>query len=86
MHQPPDLFRILLDVAEHSIKVITQHDEKELHDIYRMEACNPESDADSQRILRELVQRFVKESGIDNPRIYVLDDPGLLINVRNQIH
>ncbi|MHA1637185.1 MAG: lactate racemase domain-containing protein [Candidatus Thorarchaeota archaeon] len=84
--KPPDLFRILLDVAEHSIKVITQHDEKELHDIYRMEACNPSNDADSQRILRELVQRFTKESGIENPRIYVLDDPGLLINVQNQVH
>jgi len=84
--KPPDLFRILLDVAEHSIKVVTQHDKKELHDIYRMEACNPNSPDDSQRILRELVQRFVDESGIDNPRIYVLDDPGLLINVRNQIH
>jgi nickel-dependent lactate racemase len=84
--KPPDLFRILLDVAEGNIKVVTGLDPAELRNIYRMEACNPSSPEDSQRVLRELVERFVKESRIENPRVYVLDDPGLLINVKNQIH
>ncbi len=84
--KPPDLFRILLDVAEGNIKVVTQLDPDELRNVYRMEACNPNSPDDSQRLLRELVERFTKETGIENPRIYVLDDPGLLINVKNQIH
>lgn len=84
--KPPDLFRILLDVAEGNIKVVTQLDPTELRDVYRMEACNPNGPEDSQRVLRNLIERFTKESGIENPKVYVLDDPGLLINVKNQIH
>jgi hypothetical protein len=80
--KPPDLFRIFLDIAERNIKVITQHDPEELSEIYRMDAHRPNDPDDVQRILRELVDRFVKE--MPNPRIYVLDDPGLLINVRQQ--
>ncbi|MHA2117755.1 MAG: lactate racemase domain-containing protein [Candidatus Thorarchaeota archaeon] len=83
--KPPDLFRILLDVAEHNIKVVTQHDPKELRDIYRMDAMNPEDPADAQRVLREITERFVKENpDIPNPKVYVLDDPGLLIEVKNR--
>jgi len=84
--KPPDLFRILLDVAEGNIKVVTELDSEELRDIYRMEACNPNTPEDSQRVLREIVSRFTDETGIHSPRIYVLDDPGLLINVKNQIN
>ncbi|MFW9919271.1 MAG: lactate racemase domain-containing protein, partial [Candidatus Thorarchaeota archaeon] len=83
--KPPDLFRILLDVAEGNVKVVTELDSDELRDIYRMEACNPNTAEDSQRVLRDLVSRFTEETGIEKPRIYVLDDPGLLINVENQI-
>ena len=54
--KPPDLFRILLDVAEGSIKVVTQLDPTELRDIYRMEACNPNGPEDSQRVLREIME------------------------------
>ena len=50
----PDLFRILLDVAERNIKVVTQLDPKMLSDIYRMEGLNPRNPADAQRVLREL--------------------------------
>ncbi len=83
--KPPDLLRILLDVAEKNIKVVTELDPEQMGDIYRMEACNPETPEDSQRVLRELVQRYLKENTEDkNPRIYVLDDPGLLINVKNR--
>ncbi len=84
--KPPDLFRILLSVAEGNIKVVTELDPKETRGIYRMEACNPNGPGGAQEVLRKLVPRFVEESGKENPRIYVLDDPGLLINVRNQIH
>lgn len=84
--KPPDLFRILLDVAEGNIKVVTMLEPEEMRAVYRMEACNPTRPEDSQTILRELVNRFSIETGIQNPRIYVLDDPGLLINVKNQIH
>jgi hypothetical protein len=83
--KPPDLFRILLDVAEGNIKVVTQLNPEELRDVYRMEACNPRSPEDAQRVLRELVGRFTEETGISNPRIYVLEDAGLLINVKHQI-
>ena len=83
--KPPDLFRILLDVTEHNIKVVTELDPKELHDVYRMDAINPESAEDAQRVLRELTERFVKENPeIPNPKVYVLDDPGLLIEVKNR--
>ncbi|MFW9907564.1 MAG: lactate racemase domain-containing protein [Candidatus Thorarchaeota archaeon] len=84
--KPPDLFRILLDVAEGNIKVVTQLDPDELKNVYRMEACNPNSPEDGQRVLREIMNRFVRESGISNPRVYVLDDSGLLVNVKNQIN
>ncbi|MHA2355718.1 MAG: hypothetical protein ACXADC_11120, partial [Candidatus Thorarchaeota archaeon] len=83
--KPPDLFRILLDVAEHNIKVVTQHDPKELRDIYRMEAITPKHPDDAQRVLREITERFVKDNpDILNPRVYILDDPGLLIEVKNR--
>ena len=59
---------------------------QETRDIYRMEACNPNGPGGAQEVLRDLVTRFGSESGIENPRIYVLDDPGLLINVRNQVN
>ncbi|MHA1958647.1 MAG: lactate racemase domain-containing protein [Candidatus Thorarchaeota archaeon] len=81
--KPPDLFRIMLDVAEGNIKVVTELNPKMLRDTYRMEACNPSSPEDSQRVLRELVERFAKEN--PNPKIYILGDPGLLVNVKNQI-
>jgi hypothetical protein len=32
------------------------------------------------------VQKFIDESGVSQPKIYVLDDPGLLIKVKNQKH
>jgi len=82
--KPPDLFRILLDVAEGNIKVVSSLDPDELRSIYRMEGCKPDSPREVQKILRDLVTRFLKEN--PHPRVYVLDDPGLLINVRNQIH
>ncbi len=82
--KPPDLFRILLDVAEGNIKVVSGLDSTELRDVYRMEGCRPNSPDDVQGILRELMDRFLKEH--PNPRVYVLDDPGLLINVKSQIH
>jgi nickel-dependent lactate racemase len=83
--KPPDLFRILLNVAEYNIKIITEMGEQELHDVYRMEACNPESPEASQGILRELIQRYLDEIGNPNPKVYILNDPGLLVNVKNQI-
>ncbi|TFG09093.1 DUF2088 domain-containing protein [Candidatus Thorarchaeota archaeon] len=83
--KPPDLFRILLDVAERNIKVVTELDPEPMGDIYRMEACNPNTPEDSQKILRDLLQRYLKENPENpNPLIYVLDDPGLLINVKNR--
>ncbi len=82
--KPPDLFRILLDVAEGNIKVVSGLDPGELRSIYRMEGCKPDNPHEVQKILRDLVNRFLKEN--PKPRIYVLDDPGLLINVKNQIH
>ncbi|MHA2386642.1 MAG: hypothetical protein ACXAEE_10585, partial [Candidatus Thorarchaeota archaeon] len=83
--KPPDLFRILLDVAEHNIKVVTQLDPKELGDVYRMDAINPKNPEDAQRVLREITERFVRQNpDIPNPKVYVLDDPGLLIEVKNR--
>ncbi len=82
--KPPDLFRILLDVAERNIKVVTELDPKEMSEIYRMEALNPENPSDAQRILREAVERFIEENpDIPNPRIYVLPDAGLLVDVKS---
>jgi hypothetical protein len=82
--KPPDLFRILLDVAEGNIKVISGLDPDELQSIYRMEGCSVKDSSEVQMIMRDLVDRFLKEN--PNPKVYVLDDPGLLINVKNQIH
>ncbi|MHA1636037.1 MAG: hypothetical protein ACTSUZ_15915, partial [Candidatus Thorarchaeota archaeon] len=82
--KPPDLFRILRDVAEGNIKVISGLDADELRDIYRMEGCSVKEHTEVQGMLRNLVTRFLKEN--PNPKVYVLDDPGLLINVKNQIH
>ena len=82
--KPPDLFRILLDVAEGNIKVVSSLDPDDLRKIYRMEGCRPDNPNQVQKILRDLVIRFLEEN--PNPKIYVLEDAGLLINVKNQIH
>jgi len=82
--KPPDLFRILLDVAEGNIKVISSLDADELRSVYRMEGCSIDDHSQVQGKLRDLVTRFLKEN--PKPKIYILDDPGLLINVKNQIH
>jgi nickel-dependent lactate racemase len=82
--KPPDLFRILLDVAEGNIKVVSSLDPDELRSVYRMEGCKPDNPREVQKMLRDLVTRFLKEN--PHPRVYVLDDPGLLINVKNQVH
>jgi len=82
--KPPDLFRILRDVAEGNIKVISGLDAGELRSIYRMEGCSVKSHTEVQAMLRDLVNRFLKEN--PNPKVYVLEDPGLLVNVKNQIH
>ncbi len=82
--KPPDLFRILLDVAEGNIKVISGLDPDEMQSIYRMEGCLVKDSSEVQNILRDIVDRFLKET--PNPKVYVLDDPGLSINVKNQIH
>ena len=84
--KPPDLFRILLDVEERNIKVVTEYNPKELSEIYRMEGINPKNPQDAQRVLRELVERYKEEMGVSQPRIYVLPDAGLLINARHQQH
>jgi nickel-dependent lactate racemase len=82
--KPPDLFRILLDVAEGNIKLISSLDPDELRSVYRMEGCRPDGPREVQKMLRDLVTRFLKEN--PKPRVYVLEDSGLLINVKNQIH
>jgi nickel-dependent lactate racemase len=82
--KPVDLFRILLDVEERNIKIVTELDTDMLSEIYRMEGFNPKDSDDVQRILRELVQRYLKIN--PNPRIYVLNDPSLLVQVENQIN
>jgi nickel-dependent lactate racemase len=82
--KPPDLFRILLDVAEGNIKVVSSLDPDELRIVYRMEGCKPDNPREVQKMLRDLVTRFLKEN--PHPRVFVLDDPGLLINVKNQVH
>ena len=82
--KPPDLFRILRDVEEGNIKVISGLDADELRSVYRMEGCSVGDASEVQGTLRNLVSRFLKEN--PSPKIYVLDDPGLLINVKNQIH
>lgn len=81
--KPPDLFRILLDVAEGNIKVISELEPDELRSIYRMEGCSVDAPSQVQGKLRDLVTRFLKEN--PNPKIYILEDAGLLINVKNQI-
>ncbi|MFX0045390.1 MAG: lactate racemase domain-containing protein [Candidatus Hermodarchaeota archaeon] len=83
--KPPDLYRIFLDVAEHNVKVVTELDPKELWDVYRMEGINPQGPEDAQNIMRELVDRFAKDNpDIPNPRVYVLPDAGLLVEVKNR--
>jgi nickel-dependent lactate racemase len=82
--KPPDLFRILLDVAEGNIKVVTELDKDELRDVYRMEACNPQSPENAEDSLRDIMQRFLQEN--PTPRVYVLEDPGLLVKVEQQIN
>ncbi|MFW9805892.1 MAG: hypothetical protein ACFFFK_04125, partial [Candidatus Thorarchaeota archaeon] len=64
--KPPDLFRILLDVAEGNIKIISGLDPDELRNVYRMEGCSVTDSSEVQKILRDLVERFLKE--IPNPR------------------
>ncbi|MFX0108890.1 MAG: hypothetical protein ACFE7R_11440, partial [Candidatus Hodarchaeota archaeon] len=83
--KPPDLFRILLDVAERNIKVVTELDPKELWEIYRMEGIKPTNSDDAQRVLREIINRFGKENpDINNPNVYVLPDAGLLVDIKNR--
>jgi nickel-dependent lactate racemase len=82
--KPPDLFRILLDVAEGNIKLISTLDPDEVRRVYRMEGCRPDNPQQVQKLLRDLVARYLKEN--PKPRIYILEDAGLLINVKNQIH
>ena len=83
--KPPDLFRILLDVAERNIKVVTELDPEELGEIYRMEALNPSNPSDAQRVLRQAIERYIEENpDIPDPRIYVLPDAGLLVEVKNR--
>jgi hypothetical protein len=72
-----------LDVAEKNVKAVTQFDPKMLSDIYRMEGLDPRNQADAQRVLRELMQRFLRENR--DPRIFILDNAGLYINFKHQI-
>ncbi len=82
--KPPDLFRILLDVAEGNIKIVSGLDPDEMRSVYRMEGCSVQNADEVQQVLRNLIDRFLKDN--PNPKIYVLGDPGLLIDVKNQIH
>ncbi len=83
--KPVDLFRIFLDVAEGDVKVVTTLEPTMMRNIYRMEALNPTSPQDVQRILRQLLERWQKEHpDRKDPLIYVLDNASLLINVRRR--
>ncbi len=80
--KPPDLFRILLDVAERNIKLVTELDPEILSEVYRMDGRNPRSFEDAQNVLREIMEEFLKEH--PEPTVYVLNDPGLLVNVKDR--
>lgn len=83
--KPPDLFRILLDVAEGDIKVVTELEPNMLRKVYRMEALNPSKPEDVQKLLRDLLVRWKKEHPENqNPLIYVLGDSGLLVKVKRK--
>lgn len=82
--KPVDLFRILLDVSEGNIKLVSGLDPDELRSVYRMEGCSVKDSSEVQAALRTLVDRFLKEN--PSPKVYVLEDSGLLVNVKNQIH
>ncbi len=81
--KPVDLFRILLDVAEGNIKLVSGLDPEEMRNVYRMEGCTVKDASEVQGVLRDLFERFLKEH--PNPKVYVLDDAGLLVTVKNQI-
>ena len=82
--KPPDLLRILRDVKPGDIKVVTELDPKMLLETYHMEGLNPKGPEDVQRILRELVERYLEIN--PHPRIFVMHDAGALINVKHQKH
>ncbi len=82
--KPVDLFRILLDVAEGNIKLVSGLDPDELRKVYRMEGCIVKDSSDVQAILRNLMERYAKEH--PNPKVYVLEDSGLLVNVKHQVN
>ncbi len=83
--KPPDLFRILLDVGEGNIKVVTQLDPKTLREVYRMEGIRPTSPDGVRDLLRGVVDRYLSEHpDITDPIIYVLPDAGVLVEVTDR--
>ncbi len=84
--KPPDLFRILMDVGEGHVKVVTGLDPGLLRETYRLEALDPGTPAGVQAVLRSVVEQYIAEHPDTGPTIYVLPDAGLLVRVKGREH
>ncbi len=76
--KPVDLLRMLKTVGEGNIKIISDMDNQELKDIYRMMPLKKPGD-DTLEVLRKAVKSTLDKK--PEAQVYIMDDPGLYIVV-----
>lgn len=79
--KPVDLLRILKDVGEGNIEMITEMDGEQLISTYRLAKVPFKGSVTGT--LREYLRRFFSQWKGENPVVYVIPDPGTLVLLRD---
>jgi nickel-dependent lactate racemase len=79
--KPVDLLRILNDVGEGNIEMISEMDGEQLLSIYRLAKVPPKGSV--AETLREYLRSFFSQRKGENPVIYVIPDPGTFVIYRD---
>ncbi|MFX1513330.1 MAG: lactate racemase domain-containing protein [Promethearchaeota archaeon] len=78
--KPVDLFRIIMDIGEGNLQVISDMDHDLLRSVFRFTPIEVTSKGKEAVILKQFITDFAKDK-VPPPRIYIIDDPGIYVTI-----
>ncbi len=78
--KPVDLLRILKELGEGSIELITEMKEDELWKTFRIKAISPKGS--TKETLQNYIEDFISQRKAENPIIYIIPDPGTYVKIK----
>ncbi len=78
--KPVDLLRILMDIGEQNLHVISEMDHELLRKVFRFNPLAIPKKGNEADILKQFIKNFAQGKETP-PRIYIIDDPGIYVTI-----